>query len=64
MKINLNRRKFLVYAGATLGTSLLLKACADNPNSTTTTTETSTPIATGKSPELKIAIVLPGVITD
>ncbi len=30
MKRNFSRRKFLVYGSATLGTSLLLKACSSN----------------------------------
>ncbi|MBD2568252.1 BMP family ABC transporter substrate-binding protein [Anabaena lutea] len=57
---NLNRRKFIVYSSATLGTSLLLKACTNNPNSNST----STPTTANSSEGLKIAIVLPGVITD
>jgi len=34
-----NRRKFLVYGSATLGTSVLLKACASEPTDTATDTE-------------------------
>ncbi|WP_250125386.1 urea ABC transporter substrate-binding protein [Chroococcidiopsis sp. CCMEE 29] len=36
-----DRRKFLLYGSATFGTSLLLKACANNPNTTETTTAVS-----------------------
>lgn len=36
-----NRRKFLVYSSATLGTSILLKACADTPNTTDPTAASS-----------------------
>jgi basic membrane protein A and related proteins len=57
---NLNRRKFIVYSSATLATSLLLKACTNNPNSNST----ATPTTANSSEGLKIAIVLPGVITD
>jgi basic membrane protein A len=56
MVLNLNRRKFIWYSSATLGTSLLLKACANNPNPTPT-------VASGKE-KFKIAIALPGIITD
>lgn len=57
--INLNRRKFIIYGSGTLVTSLLLKACANNPNVSPTANPT-----TSKSAGLKMAIVLPGVITD
>jgi basic membrane protein A and related proteins len=50
MAVNFSRRQFLLYSSATLSTSLLLKACSQN----TTTT----------SGGFKIAIALPGVITD
>ena len=53
MSAHINRRQFLVYGGAVLGTSLLLKACNGNSQST----------SDSKS-EYKIAIALPGVITD
>ena len=33
---NLGRRKFLLYGSATLGTSILLKACGGNQNQTPT----------------------------
>lgn len=32
MRINLNRRKFILYGSTTLASSLLLKACTNNPN--------------------------------
>lgn len=54
MKRNFSRRKFLVYGSATLGTSLLLKACSSN--------QTSTVSDSGAG--FKIAIALPGLITD
>lgn len=60
------RREFLIYGTATLGTSLLLKACSNSP----TPTQPSQAPATGStaaSPEaknFKVAIVLPGIITD
>jgi basic membrane protein A len=57
---NLNRRKFIWYSSATLGTSLLLKACANNP----TPTPTPNPTAASSNNSLKIAIALPGIITD
>lgn len=37
----LGRRKFLLYGSATLGTSLLLKSCASNTDTTSTTSEDS-----------------------
>lgn len=52
MAANFSRRKFLLYGSGTLSTSLLLKACSSN--STTT----------GRSSGFKIAIALPGVISD
>ena len=53
---NFNRREFIWFGSAALGT-LLLKACSSNQ---TTPTETTT----GGSEEFKIAIALPGIITD
>ena len=61
-----NRRSFIWYTSATLATSFLLKACADSP-STVILTENSGNDSTdaGNSSEtFKIAIALPGVITD
>ncbi|MDJ0844350.1 MAG: BMP family protein [Crocosphaera sp.] len=67
MKSRLQRRQFLSFTSALL-TSLLLKACGDNNNSMSTT---STPSTTNKEEEtivtknsLKVAIILPGIITD
>jgi len=40
-----NRRKFLVYSSATLGTSILLKACASTPNTTESPTGASSPVS-------------------
>jgi basic membrane protein A len=57
-----SRRKFLLYGSAALGTSLLLKACNDNPTPTETAASGDTSAKTGK--DFKVAIVLPGIITD
>lgn len=54
MSINLNRRKFIEYCAAVFGSSLLLKACSNNQSSTTTDGDEA----------FKIAIALPGAITD
>ncbi len=59
-KSPLKRRQFLGFTSAILG-SLILKACGNNNNSTSTTEEK--PIRKSPNP-LKIAIVLPGIITD
>ena len=40
-----NRRKFLVYGSATLGTSVLLKACANTPSTTESPTADSSPVS-------------------
>ncbi len=55
-----SRRKFLWYGAATLGTSVFLKACANPPTPQTSTTSSPSPAAS----TLKVAIVLPGPITD
>ena len=39
----LGRRRFLIYSGATLGASVLLKACGETPTDTGTPTEPTTP---------------------
>jgi urea transport system substrate-binding protein len=44
MKKRFGRRKFIIYGSATLGTSILLKACGSS--NTTTTTPTTSPDAT------------------
>ncbi|MEH1905298.1 MAG: BMP family protein [Nostoc sp.] len=56
MILNFSRRKFVLYGSATFATSLLLKACSSNKSK----------IARVSSSEegFKIAIALPGVITD
>ena len=56
MSINFSRRQFIWYSSAVFGTSLLLKACSNNQSSTTT--------ATNGGEISKVAIVLPGAITD
>ncbi len=58
-----SRRSFLLTGSATIASSVLLKACASPtpPSSTTASPEAAaSPAATG----LKVAIILPGVITD
>lgn len=52
MTANFSRRQFLLYGSVTLSTSLLLKACSSNPT------------ATEGNKGFRIAIALPGVITD
>ncbi|KST69325.1 BMP family protein [Mastigocoleus testarum] len=49
----INRRQFLIYGGTAVGTSLLLKACNGN-----------SPTASNTNNAYKIAIALPGPITD
>jgi urea transport system substrate-binding protein len=39
----LGRRRFLIYSGATLGVSVLLKACGETPTNTGTPTESAAP---------------------
>jgi basic membrane protein A and related proteins len=56
MSIKYNRRRFIGYSSTAIGTSLLLKACGNNP--------TSTPTATGEKEGFKAAIALPGAIAD
>ncbi|MFE1747085.1 urea ABC transporter substrate-binding protein [Coleofasciculus sp. H7-2] len=48
MARRLGRRKFLLYGSATLGTSILLKACSSTP--TPSTSETASPTAASPSP--------------
>lgn len=55
MAVNLDRRKFLVYASAGVASSLLLKGCGNN--------QTTTPTSTSGS-DFKVAIALPGLISD
>ncbi len=56
MAVNLGRRKFIVYASAGVGASLLLKGCGNN--------QTTTPTSTSGSGNFKVAIALPGLISD
>lgn len=56
MTTNFNRRKFILSGSAAFGTSLLLKACSSN--------QPTTPTAAGGGEGFKIAIALPGIITD
>jgi basic membrane protein A and related proteins len=62
MRERYNRRQFLWYGSAAFGTSLLLKACADNPTSTTASGDKSA--AKDAKKNFKVAMVLPGIITD
>ncbi|AFZ24621.1 putative ABC-type transport system, periplasmic component/surface lipoprotein [Cylindrospermum stagnale PCC 7417] len=55
MAVNVSRRKFILYGSAALTTSFLLQACNHNQRTTPTTSG---------SQGFKIAIALPGVITD
>ncbi|BAZ17140.1 basic membrane lipoprotein [Calothrix sp. NIES-4071] len=54
MSANLNRRKFLIYTSAIVSGSLIPIACSNN----------QTPPTTNSSSAFKIAIALPGVISD
>ncbi|MDF5721548.1 MAG: BMP family protein [Rhizonema sp. PD37] len=54
MTVNLSRRKFLLYSSASFSTSLLLIAC----------NKSQTQSATESSGGFKVAIALPGTITD
>ncbi|MGA1408257.1 MAG: urea ABC transporter substrate-binding protein [Prochlorotrichaceae cyanobacterium] len=45
----LGRRRFLVYSGATLGASVLLKACGETPTDSGTPTDSATPATSGGS---------------
>ncbi len=56
MLVNLGRRKFIVYAVSTIGGSLLLKSCVNREKTTLTNTNSSN--------NFKVAIALPGVISD
>ena len=64
MARRLGRRKFILYGSATLGTSLLLKACSNptsdtNANSTTTspTASTSNTASAGGGDTIKVGIL-------
>lgn len=61
MLLDRSRRRFLLYGSATLGTSLLLKACGGSSS----TSDPSSPTASSPAGQgFKAAIVLPGIITD
>lgn len=57
----LGRRKFLVYGSAGLATSMLLKSCASDDASTTTSTDTeteeATPVANDEGDGIKVGIL-------
>lgn len=59
-----DRRQFLLYGSAALGSSLLFNACASSP--TTSSSPASSAAAPSASPSggFKAAMVLPGIITD
>ncbi len=65
MKLPLKRRQMLGFSAALLG-SLVLKACGQDNNSSSTTQENSVSNTEtiDKKNTLKIAIILPGIITD
>lgn len=58
---NLGRRKFIIYSSAALGTSILLKACAQTPETPETPTEgtesTTTPTPTASGETIKVGIL-------
>ena len=56
MVARFNRRKFLVYGSATLGTSMLLKACG-SPTTTTGTTGGGTETAAANGDSVKVGIL-------
>lgn len=64
----LNRRKLLSYGAAAFASSLLLKACAastpDSAESAAPSTAAESTAAATDTSSVKMAIVLPGVITD
>jgi urea transport system substrate-binding protein len=58
MMQGLGRRKFLLYGGATLGTSLLLKACQNNPAPETTPEGgTASPTGAASGDTIKVGIL-------
>ena len=63
MSSKFDRRKFLWYSSATVATSVFLKACAST-SSDSSTSEASSPNNSPAGRDYKIAIVLPGTITD
>jgi urea transport system substrate-binding protein len=66
MKKSLGRRKFIIYGSATLGTSLLLKACGssgDNATTTTTPTTAASPVSSGEAIKVGILHSLSGTMS-
>jgi urea transport system substrate-binding protein len=51
----IDKRKFLVYGSASLGTAMLLKACGTNAPTTTAPAPTTTPAAAGGT--IKVGIL-------
>lgn len=64
MSNKFDRRSFLLYGSATLATSLLLKACASSAPTSDASSSPSTAGTPAQGQQLRMAIVLPGVITD
>lgn len=69
MDAKYNRRKFLWYGAVGLSSSLLLKACANNPSTSATSlteknSSSSSQSVYSNGRAFKIALVLPGIITD
>lgn len=59
-----SRRSFLLTSSATLASSVLLKACASPSTSPETTASPGSAPASPAGSDFKVAIILPGVITD
>ena len=63
-----SRRQFLWYSSATFGTSLLLHACTSSAGTTDagdSTAPSNSPVAASDTKkDFKVAMVLPGIITD
>ncbi|PSB27003.1 BMP family protein [Stenomitos frigidus] len=60
-----DRRQFLVYGSAALGSSLLFNACANSPTtSSSPAPSAASPSAAPSASGFKAAMVLPGIITD
>ncbi|PZV09273.1 MAG: urea ABC transporter substrate-binding protein [Leptolyngbya sp.] len=57
MVTRFNRRKFLVYGSATLGTSMLLKACGGSTTTDTGSTDAGTDTAAADGETIKVGIL-------
>jgi len=57
MTSQFNRRKFLTYGSATLGTSLLLKACGSSPETASNSATSATTGATASGDTIKVGIL-------